>query len=215
MKKALSMILVLTMVLALALPAMAAETEIKPSEGASSTDVKATYNAPKDKISGKIYTATIAWEAKEGTDGPLTFTGATTAYVWSPANMKYEKQDVGEGKSEAAKWTGSAGYVVTVTNKSNAEIGYKVTATNPYKLTLTGNDADNAAATPINNPVPEITDGNVAGTEKGAAGGQAADATSHSKTVTYAATAAATTNGVTSTNGELVVGKITVTITHN
>ena len=46
MKKALSMILVLTMVLALALPAMAVET-IEPSEGASSTDVKATYKAPQ------------------------------------------------------------------------------------------------------------------------------------------------------------------------
>ena len=215
MKKALSMILVLTMVLALALPAMAAETEIKPSEGASSTDVKATYNAPKDKISGKIYTATIAWEAEKVTGDPLTFTGAVTAYVWNPASMKYEKQDVGEGKSAAAKWTGSAGYVVTVTNKSNAEIGYKVTATNTYNLTLTGNDADEAAATPISNPVPEITDENVAGTGKGAAGGQAADVTTHSKTVTYAANDTATTNGVTSANGELVVGKITVTITHN
>ena len=214
MKKALSMILVLTMVLALALPAMAAETEIQPTEGASSTDVKATYNAPKDRISGKVYTATIAWEAKEGMDGPLTFTGATTAYVWNPVTMKYEVKEV-KGMSAAAKWTGSAGYMVTVTNKSNAEIGYKVTATNDYNLTLTGNDADDANATAIPNPVSGITDGNVAGTEKGAAGGQAADATSHSKTVTYAANAKATTNGVTSTNGELVVGKITVTITHN
>ena len=215
MKKALSMILALTMVLALALPAMAAETEIKPTEGASSTVVKATYNTPKDKISGKIYTATIGWTAEKVTGEALTFTGATTAYVWNPATMKYEKKDNVEGTSAAAKWTGSAGYVVTVTNKSNAEIGYKVTATNPYKLTLTGNDADNAAATPINNPVPEITDENVAGTGKGAAGGQAADVTTHSKTVTYAANDTATTNGVTSANGELVVGKITVTITHN
>lgn len=214
MKKALSMILVLTMVLALALPAMAAET-IEPSEGASSTDVKATYKAPQDKISGNVYTATIAWQAAEVTGEALTFTGATTAYVWNPDKMQYEQKDNVKGTSAAAKWTGSAGYVVTVTNKSNAEIGYKVTATNPYKLTLTGNDADNAAATLINNPVPEITDENVAGTGKGAAGGQAADVTTHSKTVTYAANDTATTNGVTSANGELVVGKITVTITHN
>lgn len=211
MKKALSMILVLTMVLALALPAMAAETEIKPSEGASSTDVKATYNAPKDKISGKIYTATIAWEAEKVTGDPLTFTGATTAYVWNPTAMKYEKQDVGEGKSAAAKWTGSAGYVVTVTNKSNAEIAYNVTATNRYNLTLTGSDTDNTKFTTIDNPVSGITDGNVAGTGKGAAGGQAADVTTGSKTVTYAANDNASTN-VSLTNQELVVGTITVKI---
>ena len=209
MKKALSMILVLTMVLALALPAMAAET-IEPSDGASSTDVKATYKAPQDKISGNVYTATIVWKAAEVTDGPLTFTGATTAYVWNPALMKYEQKDNVKGTSVAAKWTGSAGYVVTVTNKSNAEIGYKVTATNTYNLTLTGNDADEAPATAIPNPVSGITNEKVAGTEKGAANGEAAD----TKTVTYTAIDSASTN-VSLTNQELVVGKITVTITHN
>lgn len=213
MKKALSMILVLTMVLALALPAMAAET-IEPSEGASSTDVKATYKAPQDKISGNVYTATIAWKAAEVTDGDLTFTGATTAYVWNPALMKYEVKEV-KGTSAAAKWTGSAGYVVTVTNKSNAEIAYNVTATNPYELTLTGSDTDNTTFTTIPNPVSGITNEKVAGTEKGAANGGAAETTKGTKTVTYTASDEATTNGVTSTNGELVVGKITVTITHN
>lgn len=213
MKKALSMILVLTMVLALALPAMAVET-IEPSEGASSTDVKATYKAPQDKISGNVYTATIAWEAAEVTGEALTFTGATTAYVWSPDKMQYEQKDNVEGTSAAAKWTGSAGYVVTVTNKSNAEIGYKVTATNTYNLTLTGNDADEAPATAIPNPVSEITDKNVAGTEKGAANGGAAETTKGTKAVTYTANDSASTN-VSLTNQELVVGKITVTITHN
>lgn len=213
MKKALSMILVLTMVLALALPAMAAET-IEPSDGASSTDVKATYKAPQDKISGNVYTATIVWKAAEVTDGPLTFTGATTAYVWNPALMKYEQKDNVKGTSVAAKWTGSAGYVVTVTNKSNAEIGYKVTATNTYNLTLTGNDADEAPATAIPNPVSGITNEKVAGTEKGAANGEAAEATKDTKTVTYTAIDSASTN-VSLTNQELVVGKITVTITHN
>lgn len=210
MKKALSMILVLTMVLALALPAMAAETEIKPSEGASSTDVKATYKAPKNKISGKIYTATIGWTAPT-TETALTFTGATTAYVWNPTNMKYEKQDNVAGASEAAKWTGSAKYVVTVTNKSNAEIAYNVTATNPYELTLTGSDTDNTTFTTITNPVSGITDENVAGTEKGAANGEAAGVTTGSKTVTYAANESAHTN-VSLTNQELVVGTITVKI---
>ena len=213
MKKALSMILVLTMVLALALPAMAVET-ITPTDSESSKDVKATYTAPKDKISGNVYTATIAWQAAEVTGEALTFTGATTAYVWNPDKMQYEQKDNVKGTSAAAKWTGSAGYVVTVTNKSNAEIGYKVTATNPYELTLTGNDTDDAAATTIANPVPRITDENVAGTEKGAANGGAAEATKGTKTVTYTANDSASTN-VSLTNQELVVGKITVTITHN
>ena len=50
MKKALSMILVLTMVLALALPAMAAERDpitTVPTE--SSKDVTASYTAPSHK----------------------------------------------------------------------------------------------------------------------------------------------------------------------
>lgn len=213
MKKALSMILVLTMVLALALPAMAAET-IEPSEGASSTDVKATYKAPQDKISGNVYTATIAWKAAEVAGEALTFTGATTAYVWNPTLMKYEQKANIDGVSKAAEWTGSAGYVVTVTNKSNAEIGYKVTATNIYNLTLTGNDANEAPATAIPNPVSGITNEKVAGTEKGAANGDAAEATKDTKTVTYTANESASTN-VSLTNQELVVGKITVTITHN
>ena len=210
MKKALSMILVLTMVLALALPAMAAETEIKPTEGASSTDVKATYKAPQDKISGNVYTATIGWEAS-ATETPLTFTGATTAYVWNPTNMQYEKKDNVEGKSEAAKWTGNAGYVVTVTNKSNAEIAYNVTATNTYNLTLTGSDKDGATFTTIDNPVSGINDENVAGTGKGAANGEAAEATKGTKTVTYTANDSARTD-VSLTNQELVVGTITVKI---
>ena len=212
MKKALSVILVLTMVLALALPAMAAETDITPS--GNTQDVTATYTAPKNAISGKIYTVEIKWES-QNTEKALSYTGATTAYVWTPEKMQYVASDKTSDGSVAAAWDGSAKVKVTVTNKSNDAIGYKVTATNPYKLTLTGNDADNAAATPINNPVPEITDENVAGTGKGAAGGQAADATTDTKTVTYAANATATTENVTPTSDGLVVGKITVTITHN
>ena len=214
MKKALSMILVLTMVLALALPAMAAEANV-PTNGDTSKNVTATYNAPQNRISGKVYTATIAWNAAEGTGEALTFTGATTAYVWNPDKMQYEQKDNVKGTSAAAKWTGSAGYVVTVTNKSNADIAYNVTATNDYNLMLTGSDKDNTVFTTIDNPVSGITDGNVAGTGKGAAGGVAADATTGTKTVTYAANATATTENVTPTSDGLVVGKITVTITHN
>lgn len=213
MKKALSMILVLTMVLALALPAMAAETNV-PTNGDTSKNVTATYNAPQNRISGKVYTATITWKAAEGTGDPLTFTGAVTAYVWNPTNMQYEKKDNVEGMSAAAKWSGSAGYEVTVTNQSNAEIAYNVTATNDYNLTLTGSDKDNTVFTTIDNPVPGITDEKVAGTEQGAANGEAAKATKDTKAVTYTASDNASTN-VSLTNQELVVGKITVTITHN
>lgn len=212
MKKALSMILVLTMVLALALPAMAAETDITPTSG-NTQDVTATYTAPKNVISGKIYTVEIKWESQT-TDKALSYTGATTAYVWTPEKMQYVESDKTSDGSVAAAWDGSAKVKVTVTNKSNDAIAYKVTATNDYELTLTGNDAENAAATPIDNPVPGIDATNVAGTDVGAAGGKAATATYGEKTVTYTATGTARTN-VELTDGKLVVGTITVKITHN
>ena len=207
MKKALSMILVLTMVLALALPAMAAETDITPS--GNTQNVTATYTAPKNAISGKIYTVEIKWES-QNTEKALSYTGATTAYVWTPEKMQYVVSDKASDGSVAAAWDGSAKVKVTVTNKSNDTIAYKVTATNDYELTLEGNNATGT----INNPVPDIDATNVAGNAAGAAGGTAATATFAEPAVTYTATEAAKTN-VTLTDGKLVVGTITVTITHN
>lgn len=209
MKKALSMILVLAMVLALALPAMAAETDITPTSG-NTQDVTATYTAPKNVISGKIYTVEIKWESQH-TEKALSYTGATTAYVWTPEKMQYVMSDKTSDGSVAAAWDGSAKVKVTVTNKSNAEIAYNVTATNTYNLTLTGNDTDDTKFTAIDNPVSGITDDKVAGTEKGAANGDAAEATKDTKTVTYTANDSASTD-VTLTNQELVVGTITVKI---
>ena len=208
MKKALSMILVLTMVLALALPAMAVDDIT--TTGDTSKNVTAIYKGPENKISGKIYTVEIKWES-QNTEKALSYTGATTAYVWTPEKMQYVASDKTSDGSVAAAWDGSAKVKVTVTNKSNDAIGYKVTATNTYDLTLTGSDTDNTQFTTIDNPVSGITDANVAGSEKGAAGGQPADVTTGTKIVTYAANESARTN-VSLTNQELVVGTITVKI---
>lgn len=205
MKKALSMILVLTMVLALALPAMAAETDITPSSG-NTQDVTATYTGPSSVIAGKVYNFTIAWE--DVNKGGLTFTDKKTAYVWHPEQMKYVAEPV-EGKTEAAKWTGNTGVKVTVTNKSNDAISFTAKASKKYDdLIVSCPDTK----VKVESAVADITDANVAErvekwTEVTALYGDLS--------VTYTAPDATTTTSVTLNEArQLVVGTITVTITH-
>lgn len=205
MKKALSMILVLTMVLALALPAMAAETDITPSSG-NTQDVTATYTGPSSVIAGKVYDFTIAWE--DADKGGLTFTDKKTAYVWHPEQMKYVAEPV-EGKTEAAKWNGNTGVKVTVTNKSNDAISFTAKASKKYDdLVVSCPDTK----VKVESAVAGITDENVA--EK-VANWTAVEPLSGTLEATYTAPAATTTTSVTlNESQQLVVGTITVTITH-
>lgn len=205
MKKALSMILVLTMVLALALPAMAAETDITPSSG-NTQDVTATYTGPSSVIAGKVYNFTIAWE--DANKGGLTFTDKKTAYVWHPEQMKYVAEPV-EGKTEAAKWNGNTGVKVTVTNKSNDAISFTAKASKKYDdLVVSCPDTK----VKVESAVAGITDENVA--EK-VANWTAVEPLSGTLEATYTAPAATTTTSVTlNESQQLVVGTITVTITH-
>ena len=205
MKKALSMILVLTMVLALALPAMAAvEDATVPTT--SSQDVTATYTGPSSVIAGKVYSVTIAWEDVH--KGGLTFTDKKTAYVWHPEQMKYMEETV-EGKTEAAKWTGNTGVKVTVTNKSNDAISFTAEASKKYDDLVVTCPADSVK---VESAVKGITDANVA--EK-VTNWTEVQPLSGTLEATYTAPAATTTTSVTLNEAQqLVVGTITVTITH-
>ena len=202
MKKALSMILVLTM--ALALPAMAAEDATVPTT--SSQDVTATYTGPSSVIAGKVYSVTIAWE--DVNKGGLTFTDKKTAYVWHPEQMKYVEEDV-TGKTEAAKWSGNTGFKVTVTNKSNDAISFTAEASKKYNdLVVSCPDTE----VKVESAVAGITDENVA---KKVADWTEVTALYGDLTVTYTAPDATTTTSVTLNEAQqLVVGTITVTITH-
>lgn len=204
MKKALSMILVLTMVLALALPAMAVEDATVPTT--SSQDVTATYTGPSSVIAGKVYSVTIVWENVK--QGGLTFTDKKTAYVWHPELMKYVAEEV-EGKTEAAKWIGDTGVKVTVTNKSNDAISFTAEASKKYDdLIVSCPDTK----VKVESAVADITDENVA---KKVADWSEVEPLSGTLEATYTAPAATTTTSVTLNEAkQLVVGTITVTITH-
>ena len=122
MKKALSMILVLTMVLALALPARA--EEITPETGETSQNVTANYEAPVAKDAGTKYYVTIAWE---NTATDLKYASEKATYTWSGTELKYEKK-----VDASAGWSGAATWKITVTNQSNADIEFVTTPTAVY-----------------------------------------------------------------------------------
>lgn len=147
MKKALSMILVLTMVLALALPAMAAEGDpitVAPTE--SSKDVTASYKEESHtETTGDVLYFTITWTT--AATQTLKYTGEQATYTWDGANMRYNKNtDTGDGYV-AAGWYGSTGYTVEVKNQSNIDLKVTNSASNTYNLGLTQSVDDAEAAT--------------------------------------------------------------------
>lgn len=143
MKKALSMILVLTMVLALALPAMAEETTV-PTESVvpttESKNVTANYTAPKGESAGTKYYLTISWTVNSS----LAYYGKQSVYTWNGTQYKESQK----ADSHAPGWDGSATCAVTVTNKSNAAVTVATEVThNPYNLSATGSKSEGFTGT--------------------------------------------------------------------
>lgn len=137
MKKALSMILVLTMVLALALPAMAADGDpITTAPTESSKDVTASYTAPSHKADqAEVLYFTITWTPTDTSgDGALAYTGEQATYHWDGETMKYVQNK--EGHVNAGWNKGTAGYTITVSNQSNIALEVKNTATTNFGLDL-------------------------------------------------------------------------------
>lgn len=137
MKKALSMILVLTMVLALALPAMAVEGDpITTAPTESSKDVTASYTAPSHQAdNAEVLYFTITWTptATSG-DNALAYTGEQATYHWNGEKMQYVKNQAGHVD---AGWNdGTAGYTITVSNQSNIALTVVNTATTHFGLDL-------------------------------------------------------------------------------
>ena len=140
MKKALSMILVLTMVLALALPAMAEEIIETWPAGATSKestqDVTASYTAPSHQADGAdVLYFTITWTPTAVTGGEaLAYTGEQATYHWDGKQMKYVQNTADHVN---AGWNdGTAGYTITVSNQSNIALTVVNTATTHFGLDL-------------------------------------------------------------------------------
>lgn len=135
MKKVLSFVLALVMVLALSVTAFAADYTYNdvttPKE--NNVEVTADYTAGSDTEGATTYKFNVSWEPT--TD--LKYVGEQAKYVWDTSdstNLHYKKTV--ENETEAG-WKGSYTLAVTVTNYSNAALSLKTTATTDQDLDIT------------------------------------------------------------------------------
>ncbi len=144
MKKLLSLILALALVLSLSVTAFAAEGV--SNGGTDSADVKGTYST---EATVTVYSVDIAWSGLE-----FTYNGAFEGN-WNPENHEYED-------ATAAGWAAGNG-TITVTNHSNAAItatptytakeGYESAgmnfSTDALQVATADNGVDGAAGTAV------------------------------------------------------------------
>lgn len=219
MKKALSMILVLTMVLALALPAMAVERDpITTVPTTDSKDVTASYTAPSHKADGaEVLYFTITWTPTAVTGGEaLAYTGEQATYHWDGEQMKYVQNTAGHVN---AGWNdGTAGYTITVSNQSNIALTVVNTATTHFGLDLkqkvkTQDDDDFKAETvyPVDGTTTTLASAATKATLDGKTPGTAQ---SVSILYTFAANEASTAPTAQET-GPVTVGTLTVKVDKN
>lgn len=126
MKKIMSLVLALALVLSMGVTVFATENfgstivtdPTDPAHNSESIDVTAGYTAAKYDTGATVYHVVVAWE-KTGT---ITYAGNQYYYDWKvdDDNFGYVKND---RKSTDAGWTvKNATVAITVTNKSNAAI---------------------------------------------------------------------------------------------
>lgn len=169
MKKIMSLVLALALVLSMGVTVFAAESEtVETVPDSKDINVTAGYEAPTYKSAGTVYHVVIGWQQT----GTITYTDAKNVYNWTVSdgdNGQYVKD---ETKSTEAKWTVSdAAVEITVTNKSNAAIkatcGAPAVAGNVTEVTGQYDAASNgtlnlASAAPAESELPT----NVRGTEQ-------------------------------------------------
>lgn len=123
MKKILSLVLALALVLSMGVTVFAAENSgsttvtdpTDPANNSKNVDVTAGYTAPTYSAAATVYHVVIGWKQT----GTITYKDASYTYTWNAEQTKYETQK----ETEQATWTvTSAAVEITVTNKSNAAI---------------------------------------------------------------------------------------------
>lgn len=124
MKKIMSLVLALALVLSMGVTVFAAgssgsTTVTDPADSANNSkdiNVTAGYTKPSHTVDGVVYHVVVAWSQT----GTITYTGDKYTYTWNPSEGDYGRYDQ---TGEAAHWTVTdAKVAITVTNKSNAAI---------------------------------------------------------------------------------------------
>ena len=186
MKKTISILLALVLVLALSATAFATDINNVESNNTSTQDVTAAYVAGNDGEIATVYYVTIAWKEDSNT---LQYEEASTDYRWNPDTLEYTNG------GNAARWSGQAQYTITVTNKSNAAVKAQATWQNKDGITAECSYSGGNGSITLDSAAPTIPS---------AISGEA-------KTGTITATIDSVTGAITA--NDKTVGTITVTIT--
>ncbi len=108
MKKLLSLLLALTLVLSLSIPALAADTVGQNQ----SKDIPVTAKTTSDSVDTSIYSVDISWD-----DMTFTYASSTTR-TWNPADHTYTTSNEGGWNKTTA--------AVKVVNHSNSDVAVTV-----------------------------------------------------------------------------------------
>ena len=198
MKKVLSFVLALVMVMALSVTAFAEDTptttQTEPNNQQEYRDITAGYTKESHTKGDTVYYFTITWTPNQTNN--LAYTGEQATYVWNTDSLSYTKAT--EGHVDAA-WSGSAGYSVELVNKSNAALKVTSAVENSSNLTLTKTGADEQTAASADATI-DFKDSTATGTE-----GKA------NYSWTFAANKDATAINETA-SGTVNVAKVTITV---
>ena len=140
MKKVLSFVLALVMVLALSVTAFAHDSVPKSEH----QDVTAGYTAENVSKSATVYNFTITWDASKN---DLAYYGEQATYTWNTSELEY-KPNTESATYKAAGWYGEAKVVVTVTNRSEVALDFTTKdENNTYGLDISANKATTQTVT--------------------------------------------------------------------